>query len=205
MSNKAKLAFDLLEQEMEVFGREEQRGVLGGTDTSSGCSSGGDVLILSRYDQIIALMDSCIANGGNYSNSTGADSKPWYGNFLGPGPDVDPMTMMDSSTGGWVMPINELDKYAQSHDLAYFKAHTGGITGALFNQTVAPDDAILTAKALGLLANYARGGNDSVTKLEYTTSELAWAVGVAAAFGKITEMKSGFNILTGMIPSSTGN
>lgn len=37
MSNKAKLAFDLLEQEMEVFSREEQRAVFGGYDPSTDC------------------------------------------------------------------------------------------------------------------------------------------------------------------------
>ena len=194
MNNKAKLAFELLEQEMEVFGREEQSSIFGGTDTSSGYSSGSGDIILSRYDQIIALMDSCIANGGNYSNSTGIDSKPWYGNFLGPGPDEDPMNMHDS-TGALVKPINELDGYAQEHDLAYYQAKTGGITGALFNQTVASADAILTARALGLLANYARGGVDSQNLVNYTNSELAWAVGVAAAFGDISIMKYNFQSL----------
>ena len=54
MTNKSKLAFDLLEQELEVFSREEQRGVLGGSS-----SSGGFGL---TYEQLISAV-----HNGNFS------------------------------------------------------------------------------------------------------------------------------------------
>ncbi|WP_428330297.1 hypothetical protein [Mucilaginibacter sp.] len=60
----------------------------------------------------------------------GAKKVPYYGNFLGPGPDGNPYNLTGYN-GKRLKPIDMLDAAAQRHDYAYYRHHTGGVSGAL--------------------------------------------------------------------------
>lgn len=97
MKNKAKLAFDLLEQEMEVIGREEQRGVMGGIDnpivTQYNLTGGGSVeswnwgemgsySIVTAPDGSRFLFDGVSVTSGGSSAYTSADGVVHMGSGL---------------------------------------------------------------------------------------------------------------------------
>lgn len=77
-----------------------------------------------------------------YDNCSGSYSGTavWYGNFLGPGPDVDPASL-------GLLPINQSDSACFQHDVQYYLNDTGGILGALFNINVNYVDAQLACDA----------------------------------------------------------
>jgi RHS repeat-associated protein len=71
---------------------------------------------------------------------------PWYGNFLGPGPNGDPYHLRGYD-GKLLKPIDLLDAAAQTHDYYYNLANTGGIRGALFSHGTADADEQLAKAA----------------------------------------------------------
>ena len=50
--------------------------------------------------------------------ANGWDKAPWYGNFLGPGPNKDPYALVGPN-GRQLRPIDMLDAAAQTHDYYY--------------------------------------------------------------------------------------
>jgi hypothetical protein len=102
------------------------------------------------------------------------DFKPWYGNFLGPGPDINPYRIKGAD-GKILRPINMLDRAAQRHDFAYYRANTGGISGALFERKVRKADFALTSDALEVLKYGMRGLDDQITGKPMSSAELRWA------------------------------
>jgi hypothetical protein len=76
-----------------------------------------------------------------------AFTKPWYGNFLGPG-----------DLGAEKQPIDALDAAAREHDLAYDKCNTAGIIGALTNLESGRADLLLAKRAFRALPSLDFGG-----------------------------------------------
>ncbi|WP_182920704.1 RHS repeat domain-containing protein [Pedobacter planticolens] len=113
---------------------------------------------------------------------------PWYGNFLGPGPPDNPYTLKGFN-GKTLKPINMLDEAAQRHDYAYFKAKTGGISGALFNKSVSDADLELSAGAQWTIIYSFLGINDPVSGKPVSSAELRWAWAVTISFTDLGTLK----------------
>jgi hypothetical protein len=63
---------------------------------------------------------------------------PWYGNFLGPGPDgpkANPYQMIGYN-GKMLKPTDMVDATARRHDYSYWKLKASGVKGALFDRQV---------------------------------------------------------------------
>jgi len=100
-------------------------------------------------------------------------------NFIGPGPDIDPYTISDpNNPGGFLQPVDAIDKAAQRHDYFYWKAETGGFGGAFFNRQVIGPDLLLASDAYDIMQDYKAGRIDQVTGLPVSrrTYNLARAV-----------------------------
>lgn len=79
MTNKVKLAFEMLEQEMEALGREQQRGVMGGTgDPTDGdiwvvggetfvWSSASNSWVANELSTVVITRTSSSSSGGSWS------------------------------------------------------------------------------------------------------------------------------------------
>ncbi|RZK39955.1 MAG: hypothetical protein EOO90_16965 [Pedobacter sp.] len=80
---------------------------------------------------------------------------PWYGNFLGPGPDANPYNILGYD-GKKLKPINMLDAAAQRHDAAYDRAKVGGVKGALFSVKVSNADMELAVGSIGVIAAFTK-------------------------------------------------
>ncbi|WP_131535594.1 hypothetical protein [Pedobacter nototheniae] len=117
---------------------------------------------------------------------------PWYGNFLGPGPDGNPYKLTGYD-GNILKPVDMLDAAAQRHDVAYDAAKVGGINGALFRRRVSAADQQLALDAVGVIAAYYRGSKDTITGQRITAEEVKWAERVTAAFLGI----GGYKIILG--------
>jgi hypothetical protein len=129
-------------------------------------------------------------NGGYIGDPTAStnDSKhffnePWYGNFLGPGPDANPYTLLDpNNKGGFLQPIDAVDKAAQKHDFAYWQAGVSGISGAMFNKAVKDADRQLVSDAKAIMKAYNKKENDPVTGLPISDDAYKWAQRIDIAF-----------------------
>jgi len=113
---------------------------------------------------------------------------PWYGNFLGPGPNDDPRYLRGYDRK-ILRPIDMLDEGAQQHDYAYYKANTGGIKGALFNKSVRKADIALANSARWVIIYSWLNIDDPVSKKPVTSAELKWAWGVTIAFSDLGTLK----------------
>lgn len=126
------------------------------------------------------------------------DPKPYYGHFLGPGPDgvnANPYNLKGAN-GQILRPIDLIDAAAQRHDYAYWKIGVSGVKGALFDKKVRAADAQLAIDAAGVIADYYRGTIDPYTGKLVSWTTFNWAVKVAALFGEIAGYKkilNGFN------------
>lgn len=99
------------------------------------------------------------------------NGKAWFGtNFVGPGPNADPYNL-------GLKPIDAIDKAAQKHDDAYWKAGASGILGALFNKKVAYADAILAFDAFQIIQGYRTGAIDEQT--HFPISERTYNIALA--------------------------
>lgn len=80
-------------------------------------------------------------------------------NFIGPGPDIDPYLLKSDG----LLPLDMLDQAAFEHDVAYYKANTGGVKGAVKNLDVAGADKALVESALSIIRGYRKGRIDPIT------------------------------------------
>ncbi len=129
------------------------------SNTSGGNSDGGD-----------GTAEPTVNNNKNLTG--GNDPKPWYGNFTGPGPNKNPYQLKDAN-GKTLQPIDMIDAAAQRHDYAYYKANTGGISGALFNRSVAKADIALARAADWVILYSILGIKDELTGKPITNKELS--------------------------------
>ena len=119
---------------------------------------------------------------------------PYYGNFLGPGPDGNPYNLKgyDHKT---LKPIDMLDAAAQRHDYAYYRHKTGGVNGALWDDSVGAADRELAYNAWVVVDMYTKGMNDVITHQPITKKEFEWASRVEEAFGLLGTLKGIDNFL----------
>jgi RHS repeat-associated protein len=130
------------------------------------------------------------------ANEPSFEKDPWYGNFLGPGPDGILANPYDLRRYGKVLqPIDALDAAAQRHDYAYWVAKASGIKGAAFNLAVTNADARLTQDARNILISASLGGIDPISNRSYSFAELKWAIGVSHLFGIITTYKAAAEVI----------
>ena len=145
----------------------------------TGTLQNGDFTIHSTYAN---------QGGGQYPMGAIGGPVPRYGNFLGPGPDGNPY-QLKGYNGQPLRPIDMLDAAAQRHDLAYYKAHTGGVKGALFDDAVGAADRQLAASAHQIDLMYNNGINDSITNQPIGLMEYRWALRVEISFGFLGGLK----------------
>jgi RHS repeat-associated protein len=147
---------------------------------------------IARNEKRKAFLKGNFGTSGNPIRGAIGGPVPWYGNFLGPGPDANPYKLIGYN-GKILRPLDMLDAAAQRHDAAYDAAKVGGVNGALFRRRVAAADQQLGIDALVVIATYYRGGNDTITGQKITAQELIWAERVAAAFMGI----GGYKVILG--------
>ncbi|MHB8209097.1 hypothetical protein [Mucilaginibacter sp.] len=115
---------------------------------------------------------------------------PWYGNFLGPGPNGNPY-QLTGYNGKTLKPIDMLDAAAQRHDYSYYLLKTGGVSGALFNRQVYFADLALASSAAEVMSRWDLGQNDTITGRPISAAEAAWAESVSISFGLLGSIKLG--------------
>ena len=120
--------------------------------------------------------------------------EPWRGNFMGPGPDANPYNLRGYD-GKILKPIDMLDAADQKHDYNYFLAHTGGVSGALFNDAVGHADRELAASAQQIMDRRLQGLNDTITGKPITDEEYIWARRTETAFTILGSLKWIGNVL----------
>jgi hypothetical protein len=125
---------------------------------------------------------------GGESGNGDQDPKPWYGNFTGPGPNKNPYQLKDAN-GKTLQPIDMIDAAAQRHDYAYYKANTGGVSGALFNRSVAKADIALARAANWVILYSILGIKDELTGKPITQKELSVAIMIAVTFQDLGTLK----------------
>ncbi len=107
-------------------------------------------------------------------DSWGEGSKPYLGNgigntnFIGPGSDINPYNQKDKN-GMILQPVDAIDRAAQAHDYAYWKADADGITGAFINRALLGADASLIAAAASIMTGYNAKSIDEVTGTQIST------------------------------------
>ncbi len=106
-------------------------------------------------------------------------------NYTGPGPNIDPQLL------GWPA-LDEMDRSAYNHDVAYYQAHTGGIFGAFFNTSVISADNELIRVSYSVMQKYKQGVPDAVTKLPVSERTYNIARAVYGTFSITTTIKSLF-------------
>jgi hypothetical protein len=136
--------------------------------------------------------------GPQYPRGAVGGPVPWYGNFLGPGPDgpnANPYKLL--GYGGKILkPIDMMDAAAQRHDYAYWKLKASGVHSALFEDRVGFADRALAADAYQVAERYAQNMNDLITHKPITSQEYWWAIKVEISFGFLGGLKA-IGYLTG--------
>lgn len=123
----------------------------------------------------------------------GWKSAPWYGNFLGPGPDgpkFNPYKLIGPN-GKVLKPIDMVDAAAQRHDYSYWQLQASGVQGALFDREVWLADLALARSAAEVMDRWVLGQNDTITGKPISNAEAAWAEGVTLLFGGLGSAKLG--------------
>ncbi|MGE6395489.1 RHS repeat domain-containing protein [Chryseobacterium scophthalmum] len=116
------------------------------------------------------------------------NGKALYGtNYIGPGPDVNPYDLLNNG----LKPVDIMDLNAFNHDVAYYKANTGGIKGALLETAVAEADQKLALDALKVMIGYTKGQIDPVTGNKISLYTALIAVDVYNFFTPIATRKLG--------------
>lgn len=92
-------------------------------------------------------------------------------NFIGPGLEVNPYDL-------GLIPVDEIDAGALSHDYAYWQNGVGGVAGAYNSTSVRFADADLVYTSVSIMERYQRGGIDKITNqpISQRTYNLAKAV-----------------------------
>lgn len=144
-------------------------------------------------DGLIESDASEINDGQGDWDFWGKGSVPYTGNgiggtnFIGPGPDADPYRLTDPlNPDEYLRPIDAIDGAAQAHDDAYWKAKTGGVTGALFNLEVTSADIALFIEAAEIMSSYRSGGTDPITGHQVSERTFNLATAVYYTFGAIS-------------------
>lgn len=124
-----------------------------------------------------------LGNGGSVVYNGDA----YFGtNYIGPGPDIDPYTLLADG----LLPLDMLDLAAFKHDVAYYEANTGGIKGALKELAVNYADKALAEAARDIIKSYNKGGIDPVTGEKISARTRNAAKLVYMAFAPIEAQKS---------------
>jgi len=120
---------------------------------------------------------------GNMLNTLkpSAEPAPWYGNFIGPGPNVDPFTLGK--------PINTIDAAARIHDKVYYDAQVGGIEGAFFSSKVLNADLQLIENAKQVINDYFNKKIDDYTQKPTDFESFLVAIAIRNAFTEIVTLK----------------
>ncbi|WP_222536966.1 RHS repeat domain-containing protein [Pedobacter polysacchareus] len=118
--------------------------------------------------------------------SKSVSNKPFYGNFLGPGPDgpdANPYKLL-LKDGKLMKPINLIDAMAQFHDLGYWKKGASGIKGAFTDRRVAIDDLVLGVGAANVFSVGLALMNDPTTgkPIIADPNQMVWSFLVANLF-----------------------
>jgi hypothetical protein len=119
---------------------------------------------------------------------------PWYGNFLGPGPNGNPYNLRGYD-GKILKPIDMMDAAAQRHDYAYYLAHTGGVKGALFDDAVGAADRALAGAAFDVQVLFNQHMPDPITHQPISAAEEIWAQRVTIGFGLLGGLKEIGNLM----------
>jgi RHS repeat-associated protein len=123
------------------------------------------------------------------------DGKAFWGtNFVGPGPDTDPRKLN-------LDPKDMIDNAAFLHDIAYYEAGAGGISGALVNLKVAGADAELAKSALVVMEQFSKGGFDPFTRAKISERTYKEAALIYKLFSSINSTKE----YRGNLPSPVEN
>ncbi|MEZ4721637.1 MAG: RHS repeat-associated core domain-containing protein [Flavobacteriales bacterium] len=121
--------------------------------------------------------------GSDNDPSIDYDGGAWFGtNFIGPGPNKDPYTL-------GLNPKDAIDRSAQKHDYAYYRAGATGISGALFNKDVIQADGQLASDAFKIMQGYHKGSLDVVTGYPISERTYNMARAVYSTFTYTTTQK----------------
>lgn len=151
MKNKVKLAFEMLEQEMEVFGKEEQRGAFGGYGSSSGYNPLPNGYCL--FNAIANIFDGTTANAWLYASNYEANNNEIRnydsnGNFTGYSMSGNQMYNVISNADGGYATVN----YVSS----------GSFSSSMFNGG---------ARILAILTNAGPGGEQHAVEIKSVNSD----------------------------------
>ncbi|WP_312903060.1 RHS repeat-associated core domain-containing protein, partial [Chryseobacterium taichungense] len=147
--------------------------------------------VVAGFNHVMHEMDGGPGKGTNDWLGDGKDvvynGDAWFGsNYIGPGPDVDPNTLLKAG----LKPLDMVDQAAFKHDVAYYNANTGGIKGAMFEKAIAYADNTLAKDAKNVINGYKRGNIDPVTGQKISQRTYNMAKLVYAAFKTISYQKS---------------
>ncbi len=136
--------------------------------------------------------------GDQYPRGAVGGPVPWYGNFLGPGPDGNPYNLRGYD-GKILKPIDAMDAAAQRHDYAYYLAHTGGVKGALFDDAVGAADRALAGAAFDVQVLFNKHLPDPITHQPISDAEEVWAQRVTISFAILGGLKGIVNMMGRLI------
>ena len=131
-------------------------------------------------------------HNGALQQASAYENEAWFGsNFIGPGPNADPYTIINlsSAEGEYLQPVDALDEAAQRHDYAYWKSRASGVSGALFNLDVTDADTQLATDAARIVGGYFNNEIDEVTKKPISFRTAFNAFKVYEAFRNISVVK----------------
>jgi hypothetical protein len=138
---------------------------------------------LDGLDYAPDLFDLDLSNF-HFANIRSEDPKPWYGNFVGPGPDKH-----SSETG--LIPINIIDAVAMAHDNEYFFARATGVKDALLNDSsrVLRADRVLVQMASQVMKMFINQEKDIFTKVPVNFETYLVALSIYIVFSEIIKEK----------------
>ncbi|WP_026712560.1 hypothetical protein [Flavobacterium daejeonense] len=203
MKNKAKLAFELLEQEMEVIYKEELMQFIGGSGgytwqqfvdavmsgnlsgISSGTYSSSDGFNWSSYSS--GGYGSYVVNGVTFVwssefsiwmeqlNEVSVGSTGWTGNW------IENYIGPNNPYGYTLAPANMADFFAMVHDLDYDALNAQGVGGVLVDMNTLSADLRLIMNEIQV--SQGQYGSDIMTRLEALAVATGISVGVLIKMG----------------------
>jgi hypothetical protein len=156
--------------------------VIGGNSISSEPWNGN----YSKQSTRVGLLDVNLSNFHilNFGKTfiPGADPEPWYGSFVGPGPNIPTSEQGKRS-------VNEIDYAASKHDDAYLSNNATGVDGALYNLQVLNADIELVNYARRIISKYVNRETDIITQEIVSYETFLIAKSVENVFSLIVAMK----------------
>ena len=113
----------------------------------------------------------------------------WKTNFIGPGPDSDPRALVDNK-GKKLKPLDMLDLAALNHDIDYYEASQGGISGAAKSLEILYADKELVKAAKYIIQHYGTNTLDPITNTKISQRTFNMAKYVYSAFSIIVAEKT---------------